>query len=131
MVYHLERIDGDRHSHLSWFMMAPYKSPPFGSGDRHLLLPQCKCIGKSSSPIRRSHLGICAMVKSRDFLGINSSHLLIGILISWVFINPYKNWVDFPIPKHIWKCHGINGCFWFPYKVGSVAFFTPQVRQGL
>ncbi len=36
-LYHLERIDGDRHSHVRGFTMAPYKSPPFGSGGRHLL----------------------------------------------------------------------------------------------
>ena len=31
--HHLERIDGDRHSHvLYWFILAPYKSPAFGSG---------------------------------------------------------------------------------------------------
>ena len=29
------------HSHSSWFIMAPYKSPPLGTGDRHLLLLWC------------------------------------------------------------------------------------------
>ena len=37
-VYHLKRIDGDRHSHESWLIMAPYFSPPnLGvASDRHL-----------------------------------------------------------------------------------------------
>ena len=29
-LYHLERIDGA--TPMYWFIMAPYKSPPFGSG---------------------------------------------------------------------------------------------------
>ena len=28
-LYHLERIDGDRHSHLYWFIVTPYPKPPF------------------------------------------------------------------------------------------------------
>ena len=34
------------HSHESWFIMAPYILPHFGSGDRHLLSPPCIYCGE-------------------------------------------------------------------------------------
>ena len=39
-VYHLERIDGATPMYY-WFIMAPYFSPPFGSGLRRLLSQRC------------------------------------------------------------------------------------------
>ena len=41
-LYHLKKDRWRFTSHVWRKIMAPYKSPPFGSGDRHLLSPQCK-----------------------------------------------------------------------------------------
>ena len=39
-VYHLQGRWRSPLSWMSWFVKCPYYSPPFGSGDRHLLSPQ-------------------------------------------------------------------------------------------
>ena len=40
-LYHLEGRWRFNLPCMYWFIMAPYKWPPVGSGDRHLLSPQC------------------------------------------------------------------------------------------
>ena len=43
-MYTTWKVDGDRHSHSSWFIMAPKTHPPFVSENSPSILSRSRCI---------------------------------------------------------------------------------------